>query len=260
MLSNNDIMENILIKGRDFRAIIFESPAIKELDNITELLFNKYIKHSKFINTEVDLLNLLHLEYCIEEKYISYSPIEKEEKAERFGDVVLYRVDFFILFYKNIGIFAVPTLRIAKYLFKLIHNKLIGKKVNYYCIKQEKLIETLCKNRNSEEIIKTSKLKMTVGDDPFLNEMLLSGEDVINSETFDYLKKHKDIGYKPKESKILFGNIRKQKYSIISDGFGNYSFRVGEKATKLSLLPYIIDYLVLNDFIKQTTTLPTTKI
>jgi hypothetical protein len=251
----------MILDRRKFHAVAFYSESIKSISDAKNLINGYLVKEIAKLSGTDSYIEIEHVAYYSKIRY-SLSPeldqIIVTLGGKEYFEYNLYFIGFNMLD-KYITLVAAPFLLMLRHIFDSLKKSFKLNGMIYRVINLRDIISAIQNNRHLGGKIKLTRVDMMINADTSAYTISLRGPDVIHSNTFIKLRDSlhgTGISLSPRRCSILYNDHEGNRFTLMTDQFGNYSFRVAKDARNLSSSNNLFLYLVEESLMKETLALP----
>ncbi len=204
---------------------------------------------------------VFHLFYHSEERF-SRSP-ELEEIRTTWNGIEQFRYNMYIMGLDVGGrlmlILCVPFFAMGRSVFSRLVKAAHGLGMIFNFVDLKSLTEAFQAGRNHGGLIKITKMEMLVHGDTFVDKIVVSGTDIVNSSTFEQFTHASDtaeVNLATKRCTIVFDDHERPRFALTADRYGNFSFRISRGAENMPVGRDLILFLFGERLIGQTFAFP----
>lgn len=251
----------ILQDKRNFSAILFQSFAVNNLDDLNKQLPKRYISKGDIVYESESDLEVAQVFYYSNKRY-SMSPYLDKLLVERRGTQVFAYTVYLVVYPLNgkyYSLIATPYHLLLRDLFESIRSSLRSPGIFYIKTNLHKLMGAIINNKHLGGKVKLTHLELLVSADSAVQNISLVGQDVLHSKTYKHLSDalvKTGISLDPRCCCVKYDDYEGKRFSFRTDQFGNYAFRVGKEGRNLLYSKEVISYLVDESLITATIAFP----
>ena len=156
-------------------------------------------------------------------------------------------------------ILAVPFFAMGRAVFSEFVKSAPGLGLTFYSVALDLLMAAIKEGRHEGGIIRISDVELAVLGDTSIDQVALSGTDVLNSVTFAKIAESAAAAattLTPSRCRITIDDHSRPRFVLATDRYGNFSFRLGRNATNIFPGMTLFSYLKREGLMQTTFAFP----
>jgi hypothetical protein len=231
---------------RVYRAIVFAAPSFKSTSGVMRLFPSGAFSEEEPL-LKSDALTVCHHYYYSRTQFTrNIDLLEKARVPAAKSD--LYRYNAYLIRISDGPspkfVLAVPFWRMAKEVFTSFRQASAGKGVNYMRVSLGDVLPTAAKSAPFAALIKITKVAYVLEGDGDCDSIEFGGKDLVRYKTMEAVRRFpKGPSILPQALRLSYNKSFTERFTLETDKFGHYRFRVGHTNQSFFCLSELFKFL-----------------